>query len=332
MQQDQEAYSCPACGKKYPIVLGIPDFRVFSDPYIDVENDYKKARFLVNYGRNLDFQALVRFYWSVTPEVSPERAGQFMKHTFGLVEVGAEHLREIDRLSARRRRIGNGALLEIGCGTGGFLIAAKERFASVVGIDIAFRWLVIARKRIEEAGLDIPLICACAEHLPLKDKCFDLIVAQAVLEHVRDQSATLSESHRVLRPHGAIFITTPNRFSILPEPHVHVWGVGFLPRKFMDGYVKLIKGIRYQHLKPLSIFEWKTLLNKSSFHDHQVILPDIPASERKALTTLKKIQIALYDVMRKAPLVSSFLYLIGPLFHILCYSHGEDAESRMQNG
>ena len=49
-------------------------------------------------------------------------------------------------------------VLEIGCGTGGFLIAARQKYEHVVGMGVAFRWLIIAKKRLSELGLHVPLI------------------------------------------------------------------------------------------------------------------------------------------------------------------------------
>ncbi len=88
----------------------------------------------------------MRLYWSITPEVSEDRAERFTKRTFALVEKGVENLKEIEASSRKKDQTGFNAVLEIGCGTGGFLVAAKEKFKHVIGIDIAFRWLVIAKK------------------------------------------------------------------------------------------------------------------------------------------------------------------------------------------
>jgi len=43
LRDDQAAYYCAACEKRFPVVLGIPDFRVFPDPYIDYENNLAPA-------------------------------------------------------------------------------------------------------------------------------------------------------------------------------------------------------------------------------------------------------------------------------------------------
>lgn len=317
---EEEAYFCRSCRRTYPVILDIPDFRVFPDPYIDYEEDRQKAKYLVEQSRDLDFQGMVRLYWKITPHVSEDRAERFIRHAIALVDKGVANLKEIEELTANRGQPGPRTILEIGCGTGGFLIAAKQRVERVVGVDIAFRWLVVARKRLDEAGLDIPLVCSCAENLPFKDGVFDLIVAEDVLEHVRQQDVTLNECYRVSSGDGVLFLSTPNRFSLTPEPHVRVWGVGFLPRRWMKPYVKLVKGISYDFIRVLSFPELRRLLRNSSFHDHQILLPAVTAGQVKDLSAFERAQASVYEVVRKTPLFRALLYLFGPFFLALCYA------------
>ena len=64
-----------------------------------------------------------------------------------------------------------GPVLDLGCGTGSFLAAAGRELPDVGGVDIAMRWLLVARKRLDEEGLGrVPLACACAEGLPLRGR------------------------------------------------------------------------------------------------------------------------------------------------------------------
>ena len=37
------AHRCAACDADYPIILGIPDFRIFPDPWIGIVEDREKA-------------------------------------------------------------------------------------------------------------------------------------------------------------------------------------------------------------------------------------------------------------------------------------------------
>ncbi len=56
------AYRCSACPREYPIVYGIPDFRLYPDPYISFEAEYQKAGQLAEQAERLSFDALVRYY------------------------------------------------------------------------------------------------------------------------------------------------------------------------------------------------------------------------------------------------------------------------------
>jgi len=312
---DGKSYSCPSCIKKYPVVLGIADFRVFPDPYISIEADHKKGQWLAQQADRLNFQELVRLYWKITPEVSEDRAEHFMRHVFTLVEKGAERLKEIERLDRHEGRFHS--ILELGCGTGGFLVAAKDRFQDVIGIDIAFRWLVIAKKRLNELGVSLPLVCGCAESLPFKDGSYDVIAADNVLAHVKDQEAALRECRRVLNNDGVLFLTTPNRFSIRSEPHVGVWGVGFLPRFLTDRYVYWKKGIRYRHIRLPSRFELKRMLSESAFRSWSISPPRITESEQARASRFEQNLIRLYHWLRQLPVFSFLFQIFGPFLQII---------------
>ena len=316
----ESEYACSACSKKYPVILGIPDFRVFPDPYIDFADDHKKAGHLAEQYHTLDFMGLVRLYWKMTPEVSEDRAERFIRRTAALTEKGAECLSLIESLAETEKLRGFNRVLEIGCGTGGFLVAAKRKYDHVVGADIAFRWLVVARKRLEELKMNVPLVCCCAEYLPFPGTRFDIILAEDVLEHVRSQESTLAECRRVMTKQGMLFLATPNRFSLTPEPHVRVWGVGFLPRRWMNGYVKLVKGISYENIKVLSFMELRRLLNKCLFTNHRILLPSISCEEAQYFSPVQRMQLAIYNVAKQIPVLRLILYVVGPYFNVVVFS------------
>ncbi len=46
--------------------------------------------------------------------------------------------------------------------------------------------------------------------LPIRDECFDFVLLTEVIEHVWEDRELISEAHRVLRPGGKVFVTTPN--------------------------------------------------------------------------------------------------------------------------
>lgn len=52
--------------------------------------------------------------------------------------------------------------------------------------------------------------------LPLRDRAVDVVANLQVIEHLWDQEGFLAECHRVLRPGGALLLTTPNRITFSP--------------------------------------------------------------------------------------------------------------------
>ncbi len=99
-------------------------------------------------------------------------------------------------------------VLEIGCGTGFFLLNLWQ--AGYVGephaCDISTGMLAACAESARQIGCDIGLRAADAERLPYGDGTFDLVVGHAVLHHLPDPSAAMREAHRVLRGGGALLI------------------------------------------------------------------------------------------------------------------------------
>lgn len=230
LDDSANGFRCTHCGSEFPIRLGIPDFRLAPDPYITVDDELVKIRKLLN-PPGKSFRRLLADYYELSPENPPELHQHYIAAMEGSVGRGEALLR---RLEASAPDISIGRLLDLGCGTGGLTVAAARAFPEVVGVDVALRWLLIGRQRLAEAFVDAPLICANAEALPFRESAFQAVVGDAVIEHVRDSRKLRDETLRVLKPRGAFFFTTNNRYSILPEPHVRILGFGLLPRRAME--------------------------------------------------------------------------------------------------
>jgi 2-polyprenyl-3-methyl-5-hydroxy-6-metoxy-1,4-benzoquinol methylase len=124
----------------------------------------------------------------------------------------------VDDAAARRRaagqlavieaaggRIDGGAVLDVGCGGGQLLAAARVRGAKVCGVDVAAH----AHEACRRQGL--PVVATLDE---LGAARFDGIVMSHVLEHVPDVLATLAELHERLRTEGWLCLEVPNRASL----------------------------------------------------------------------------------------------------------------------
>jgi ubiquinone/menaquinone biosynthesis C-methylase UbiE/uncharacterized protein YbaR (Trm112 family) len=302
------ALACAACGSEYPVEIGIPDLRVFADPYIDPESDRAKGRHLAARFGDQDFAGLVGYYYSITPKVTPQQARLF---TAGVLAAEARASASLDAWDAELGEPGRGALLEIGCGTGPLLVAARGRYTSMAGVDISFRWLTVGRKRLEEAKLDAPVFCACAEALPFAGSSFDRVAMDATLEMVRDRRAAIAECARALRSGGALMISTANRGSIGPDPHTGVWGGSRWSPERVDRYVRKRGGVA-----PVRSFldagRLRALLEEAGFREVRVVLPGIPAEQRQRFPAHWNLAAAVYDVARRLPAASRLLRAIGP--------------------
>lgn len=313
MVGDVSAYICEACHRTYPIRLGIPDFRVFPDPYISVEDEMEKARRLIEFGRGVSLEETVRFYWRMTAEVPAVQAERYVGYVTRAVGRGRELLDSAGYGLSRGRR---GSCLDLGCGTGGLMLAAAERCEHVTGVDIALRWLVIARKRLEENGVQARLVCACAEALPFSAGSFDAVFGLDLLEHASGRRDILGEARRVLRPGGTYVFVTPNRFSLGPEPCVRVWGVGLLPRRLAARYVQLAAGVPYRHIALPSCRELGRLLRQSGLRDGRVRAARILEIDRQTLSRAGRVVAAMYNRLCALPVVRSMLRLCGPLLRV----------------
>ena len=95
--------------------------------------------------------------------------------------------------------------LDAGCGAGRLAAWLVEQGAQVVGVDISPEMLRHARERLPAASF---LAGDLADPLPFEDGSFDVVVAGLVMHYLRDWVPTLRELRRVLRPDGALVLST----------------------------------------------------------------------------------------------------------------------------
>ncbi len=240
---------CARCGFRTRDAAGFPDLRTMSDRYLSLNQETRKALRLAARERFESLEGLARHYYRMTADVSRAREDRFVAHILDAQGRGSALLARIPA---------EGPVLEVGCGTGGFVAAAAQAGREIVGADIAARWLVVARKRLESitcgsgdrnghretAGRRSSprLIAACAEGLPFADSSFAVVVADSLLEHVADPAVALAEMLRVLRPGGSLVLWFPNRRWPGPDPHVGLVGLPLLPEGLASRYVRFRRG------------------------------------------------------------------------------------------
>ncbi len=131
-----------------------------------------------------------------------------------------------------------GPILDLGSGRGGLAVALRARGRPVVAFDLRYRNCAMAGWRGRRYGLRVPAVAGAGERLPFADASFGAVCCLEVLEHVQDPKALLAEIRRVLRPGGACAVTVINRWAH-HDPHYHLWGINFLPRRLAARYIAL---------------------------------------------------------------------------------------------
>lgn len=304
-----EAWACPACGASYPILCGIPDFRLGPDPYLSLEAERAKAARLHAFAQGHDFAETVAEYYRITDDVPPDMARRFAAYVLAGEARGRAAL---PRLGAP-----TGALLDAGCGAGGLVLAAARAGQAAVGLDIALRWLVIARKRLEEEGLPATLVCADVAAPPFAEGAFGRIAAADLFEHLPGAGAGARALHRLLAPGGRLYATGANRFTLAAYPPAGLWGAGALPRGLRRRYVTMRRGIdTLRHLAPLSPGGLARHLRRAGFEAVAPLPLAIPPERAATLGGLQRRVVPLYARLREAPVAGRLLLAAGPAFEV----------------
>jgi SAM-dependent methyltransferase len=101
--------------------------------------------------------------------------------------------------------------LELGCGAAQMSIVLARAGARPVGLDVSSRQLEHARRLMDEAGVEFPLVQAPAENVPLPDESFDVVFCDHGGMTWADPYRSVPEAARVLRSGGllAFNMTSP---------------------------------------------------------------------------------------------------------------------------
>jgi 2-polyprenyl-6-hydroxyphenyl methylase/3-demethylubiquinone-9 3-methyltransferase len=113
---------------------------------------------------------------------------------------------------AQRTALAGRRVLDVGCG-GGLLAEALARAgARVTAIDLAPAMIEVARLHAAESALAVDYRLIAAEEVAAAEPAaFDVVTCMEMLEHVPDPAAMTATLARLLRPGGALFVSTINR-------------------------------------------------------------------------------------------------------------------------
>ncbi len=149
---------------------------------------------------------MVSYVFMKILESSPQR------YDAGINLLSLGHINKIHQDIVENYITAGDEVLEIGCGTGTMAILCAEKGASVVGFDISYQMLAIARRKVSERNLTDKIqlreMAATEMDNNFGDGTFDKIVSTLVFSefYPDEQKYVLREAYRILRPGGLLII------------------------------------------------------------------------------------------------------------------------------
>lgn len=120
-------------------------------------------------------------------------------------------------------------ILDIGCGTGDFLLACKNAGWSVSGIEPNIKARTYTKKKLFDSNEKIfDNIKALMDYNI--DSKYDIISLWHVLEHVPNLEEYISNLKKILKPNGTIIIAVPNYKSFDAKYYEKYWAAYDVPR------------------------------------------------------------------------------------------------------
>ena len=99
---------------------------------------------------------------------------------------------------------GDGAFLDLACGSGNYTIALAGLGHDLTGLDVSSRMLVAARAKSSQVNW----VLGAVESLPFRDRTFQGALCTLAIHHFDGLAAAFRECHRVLRSRGVFALFT----------------------------------------------------------------------------------------------------------------------------
>ncbi len=112
------------------------------------------------------------------------------------------------------RDLGNGRLVDFGCGDFRLSRPFHSKASEVYGVD---NWLAAYPHRA--APEKATFLYGSIESAPFRESAFDLVLCTEVLEHVDDPDQVVREIRRVLKPGGKLLLSMPFNYFIHGAPN-----------------------------------------------------------------------------------------------------------------
>jgi 2-polyprenyl-6-hydroxyphenyl methylase / 3-demethylubiquinone-9 3-methyltransferase len=166
-----------------------------------------RRRSTVDAGEVASFAAVAHAWWDPEGEFRPLHRINPARLAF----IRDQLVRHFARATASTRPFVGLSLLDIGCG-GGLVTEPMARLGfRVTGIDADATAIGIAREHAAQSSLAITYRRAAAEDVARGRQRFDVVLALEVVEHSADPALFLATAAQLIRPGGALILSTINR-------------------------------------------------------------------------------------------------------------------------
>lgn len=153
-----------------------------------------------------------------------------------------------ERLQVYSRHTQGRELLDIGCGAGLFLKAAKEKGWHVLGVEPS----ASAATQAADQGLNI-FTGTFDEFDAVNERSFDVVQLKNVLEHLPNPTEMINQCYNILSDDGLLYLEVPNDYDFIQKIGVKIAGE-------RNSWVSIPDHINYFNFSTL-----KRLVKKSGF-------------------------------------------------------------------
>lgn len=305
-----DSLACSRCESRWPVAAGIPDFRTTGDPFLTIDEDRAAAASLTSAG-GVNFAAALASYYEGNALVPDAQARVIIRATLAAPSRARTFLSQVERILSVSVGPGH-QVLDVGAGTGPLTVELARAGAHVWGVDIGLRWIALARARADDAGVTIASCTAGIHALPFPDASFDFVLGESVLELVTNQEQALRELRRVMRPGAILALSTPNRWSPGPDPHLGLPLTSWLPQRAVSAVARL-RGILPPTRTLLGRRDLRRLFELTGFRSIAIEPPDLPASLGEGRPAWLKAGIAAFRLAANTPGLGAFTRALSPV-------------------
>lgn len=132
------------------------------------------------------------------------------------------------------------SFLDVGCGMGGYMLAAQDMGMDVVGFEPSSN-----HGKVATEILNLPVIEDYFSSDKVNEKMFDVILLSHVIEHIYTPKTLIDDLVSVLKPGGVLLMVTPNASSLTAISTGKNW-----PMLVPIDHVTMLSNSSFKHLSP----------------------------------------------------------------------------------